>query len=59
MEKSLTKTGTAIQTPGEVSGIIVPVMITSVTLNIMFLAAFVFTIVVLIIIMRTKSGTDC
>ena len=59
MEHSLTKTGTAIQTPGEVSGIVVSVMITSVTLNIMFLAAFVFTVVVLIIIVRRKSGTNC
>ena len=59
LEKSLTITGTAILTPGEVSGFefILPVMITSVTLNIMFLAAFVFIVVVFIIKLRRKTGT--
>ena len=57
LEKSLTNIGTAIQTPGDVSDIILPVMITSVTLNIMFLAAFLFIVVAFIIKARINSGT--
>ena len=59
LEKSMTNTGTASQTPEEVSGFILPVMITSVTFNIMFLAAFLFTAVVFIIKARRNSGSDC
>ena len=47
---------TATQTPGELSSFILPVIVVSVTLNILFIAAIIVLIVIVIITARKKSG---
>ena len=48
---------TATQTPGQLSGSILPVIIISVALNILLIAALVFIITVFIILAWRKTGT--
>ena len=59
VEKITKNTHTAIRTTGELIDVIIAVMITFVTLNILFLAVFVFAIIAFIIKARKKSGKHC